>query len=125
MAREKFERKKPHVNIGTIGHVEHGKTTLTAAITMALAACGGGKGRKYAEISLIFQNSECLQHPGSAGQTKQCFPLFPIVSATKPNIRPMRTFFECFGAGAPGGAVRAGDRADQTDARFFRQSRDT
>ena len=40
MAREKFERKKPHVNIGTIGHVDHGKTTLTAAITMALAAAG-------------------------------------------------------------------------------------
>ena len=50
MAREKFERKKPHVNIGTIGHVDHGKTTLTAAITMTLAARGGGKGRKYDEI---------------------------------------------------------------------------
>ncbi|HET9136657.1 MAG TPA: GTP-binding protein, partial [Candidatus Kapabacteria bacterium] len=37
MAKEKFERNKPHVNIGTIGHVDHGKTTLTAAITMALA----------------------------------------------------------------------------------------
>lgn len=50
MAREKFERTKPHVNIGTIGHVDHGKTTLTAAITMALAAKGGGKARKYDEI---------------------------------------------------------------------------
>jgi elongation factor Tu len=50
MAREKFERTKPHVNIGTIGHVDHGKTTLTAAITMALAAKGGGKGRKYDDI---------------------------------------------------------------------------
>ena len=40
MAREKFERTKPHVNIGTIGHVDHGKTTLTAAITMAMAARG-------------------------------------------------------------------------------------
>ena len=50
MAREKFERKKPHVNIGTIGHVDHGKTTLTAAITMALAALGGGKGKKYDDI---------------------------------------------------------------------------
>ncbi|NMF83876.1 elongation factor Tu [Nodosilinea sp. P-1105] len=50
MAREKFERKKPHVNIGTIGHVDHGKTTLTAAITMALAAAGGAKARKYDEI---------------------------------------------------------------------------
>ncbi|HIK45362.1 MAG TPA: elongation factor Tu [Leptolyngbyaceae cyanobacterium M65_K2018_010] len=50
MAREKFERTKPHVNIGTIGHVDHGKTTLTAAITMALAAAGSAKARKYDEI---------------------------------------------------------------------------
>jgi elongation factor Tu len=50
MARAKFERKKPHVNIGTIGHVDHGKTTLTAAITMALAARGGALGKKYDEI---------------------------------------------------------------------------
>jgi elongation factor Tu len=50
MAREKFERTKPHVNIGTIGHVDHGKTTLTAAITMALAAAGGAKGQKYDDI---------------------------------------------------------------------------
>jgi len=50
MAREKFERNKPHVNIGTIGHVDHGKTTLTAAITMALAVTGGAKARKYEDI---------------------------------------------------------------------------
>ena len=50
MARSKFERKKPHVNIGTIGHVDHGKTTLTAAITMALAIASGGKARQYADI---------------------------------------------------------------------------
>ena len=51
MARAKFERKKPHVNIGTIGHVDHGKTTLTAAITMTLAARGGGSGgKRYDEI---------------------------------------------------------------------------
>jgi elongation factor Tu len=50
MARAKFERNKPHVNIGTIGHVDHGKTTLTAAITMTLAAQGKAKARKYDEI---------------------------------------------------------------------------
>ena len=51
MAREKFERTKPHVNIGTIGHVDHGKTTLTAAITMAMSASGGKQGGKgYADI---------------------------------------------------------------------------
>jgi elongation factor Tu len=51
MAREKFVRTKPHVNIGTIGHVDHGKTTLTAAITMAMSAIGGSqKGKNYADI---------------------------------------------------------------------------
>jgi elongation factor Tu len=51
MAKEKFERNKPHVNIGTIGHVDHGKTTLTAAITMTLAKkMGKGEVRKYDEI---------------------------------------------------------------------------
>jgi elongation factor Tu len=50
MARAKFERNKPHVNIGTIGHVDHGKTTLTAAITMTLAAGGKSKARKYDDI---------------------------------------------------------------------------
>jgi elongation factor Tu len=50
MAREKFERTKPHVNIGTIGHVDHGKTTLTAAITMTLASVGQATAKKYDEI---------------------------------------------------------------------------
>ncbi|XP_043705938.1 elongation factor Tu, chloroplastic-like [Telopea speciosissima] len=49
-ARGKFERKKPHINIGTIGHVDHGKTTLTAALTMALAAVGNSAPKKYDEI---------------------------------------------------------------------------
>ncbi len=50
MARAKFERTKPHVNIGTVGHVDHGKTTLTAAITMTLSALGQATGKKYDEI---------------------------------------------------------------------------
>ncbi len=50
MAREKFERNKPHVNIATIGHVDHGKTTLTAAITMVMAARGGAQKMRYDEI---------------------------------------------------------------------------
>lgn len=50
MAKEKFDRSKPHVNIGTIGHVDHGKTTLTAAITMTLAEKFGGSAKGYAEI---------------------------------------------------------------------------
>jgi len=50
MAKEKFDRSKPHVNIGTIGHVDHGKTTLTAAITMTMAKVYGGAAKSYAEI---------------------------------------------------------------------------
>ena len=50
MAREKFERNKPHVNIGTIGHVDHGKTTLTAAITNVLSKKGMAKAQKYDDI---------------------------------------------------------------------------
>jgi len=50
MAKSKFERNKPHVNVGTIGHVDHGKTTLTAAITMVAAAGGHGAAMKYDDI---------------------------------------------------------------------------
>jgi len=50
MAKEKFQRNKPHCNIGTIGHVDHGKTTLTAAITFILAKTGGAKSMAYADI---------------------------------------------------------------------------
>jgi elongation factor Tu len=50
MARDKFERNKPHVNIGTIGHVDHGKTTLTAAITATLSTLGGAVLKRYEDI---------------------------------------------------------------------------
>ena len=50
MAKEKFERNKPHVNIGTIGHVDHGKTTLTAAITAVLAVTNGAELMDYDQI---------------------------------------------------------------------------
>jgi elongation factor Tu len=50
MAKEKFDRSKPHVNVGTVGHVDHGKTTLTAAITMALAKKNGGEIRSFDSI---------------------------------------------------------------------------
>ena len=58
MAKAKFERSKPHVNIGTIGHVDHGKTTLTAAITMALAQGGGAKVMNYDEIDKAPEEKE-------------------------------------------------------------------
>src|SRR5579859_4529565 len=50
MAKQKFERSKPHVNVGTIGHIDHGKTTLTAAITKVLAERGGATYRKFEDI---------------------------------------------------------------------------
>ncbi|PKG40534.1 elongation factor Tu [Psychromonas sp. Urea-02u-13] len=50
MSKEKFERNKPHVNVGTIGHVDHGKTTLTAAITNVLAKANGGEAKDFASI---------------------------------------------------------------------------
>src|SRR5262244_2270723 len=51
MAKEKFVRTKPHVNVGTIGHIDHGKTTLTAAITKVLSQKFGGKAVSYADIA--------------------------------------------------------------------------
>jgi elongation factor Tu len=50
MAKGKFERTKPHVNVGTIGHVDHGKTTLTAAIATVLSAKFGGEAKAYDQI---------------------------------------------------------------------------
>ena len=58
MSKAKFERSKPHVNIGTIGHVDHGKTTLTAAITTVLAQAGGAEAFKYDEIDKAPEEKE-------------------------------------------------------------------
>src|SRR6187551_2446125 len=51
MSKEKFERKKPHVNVGTIGHIDHGKTTLTAAIVARQGHKFGGNVKSYADIA--------------------------------------------------------------------------
>ena len=58
MAKAKFERTKPHVNVGTIGHVDHGKTTLTSAITKVLAASGGSTAMDFAEIDKAPEEKE-------------------------------------------------------------------
>ena len=58
MAKEKFERTKPHVNVGTIGHVDHGKTTLTAAITKALAQKGMASFVAFDEIDKAPEEKE-------------------------------------------------------------------
>ncbi|MDX8393582.1 MAG: GTP-binding protein, partial [Mariprofundales bacterium] len=58
MSKAKFERNKPHVNIGTIGHVDHGKTTLTAAITKVLAESGGAEFKDYGDIDAAPEERE-------------------------------------------------------------------
>ncbi|NLB73794.1 MAG: elongation factor Tu, partial [Firmicutes bacterium] len=50
MAKQKFERTKPHVNVGTIGHIDHGKTTLTSAITLTLSKAGLANYKKFEDI---------------------------------------------------------------------------
>ncbi len=56
MAKEKFERSKPHVNIGTIGHVDHGKTTLTAAISKTLSMNDGSHGTANADFTAFLKS---------------------------------------------------------------------
>ena len=60
MAKEKFDRSKPHVNIGTIGHVDHGKTTLTAAITTVLAKKGLSEVKSFDQIDNAPEEKEVL-----------------------------------------------------------------
>ena len=61
MAKAKFDRSKPHVNIGTIGHVDHGKTTLTAAITKVLSFQGEAEFKDYSNIDSAPEESVVLQ----------------------------------------------------------------
>ncbi|MCX6102094.1 MAG: GTP-binding protein, partial [Proteobacteria bacterium] len=58
MSKAKFERTKPHVNVGTIGHVDHGKTTLTSAITTVLAKKGWAEARRYDQIDAAPEEKE-------------------------------------------------------------------
>jgi translation elongation factor EF-Tu-like GTPase len=61
MAKAKFERTKPHVNVGTIGHVDHGKTTLTAALTTILSKKFGGEAKKHVVLPSIRPTSNTKQ----------------------------------------------------------------
>ena len=62
MAKEKFKREKEHVNVGTIGHVDHGKTTLTAAITTVLAKEGKAQKKAFDEIEKVVRLSAWIHH---------------------------------------------------------------
>ena len=82
MAKEKFERTKPHVNIGTIGHVDHGKTTLTAAITKVLYRTAGhakSTSKRYADIDKV-RKKENVGLPST-----------PLTLNTKPKPDTMHT----------------------------------
>ena len=66
MAKEKFDRTKPHCNVGTIGHIDHGKTTLTAALLAVLAEQGKAKTKSYADIAVrLIPLKFGLTHRGS------------------------------------------------------------
>ncbi len=65
MSKEKFERTKPHVNVGTIGHVDHGKTTLTAAITTVLAKTYGGSARAFDQIDNAPEEKKLVVSPST------------------------------------------------------------
>ena len=72
MAKEKYERTKPHVNVGTIGHVDHGKTTLTAALCTILASKFGGEPRRTTRLTRLLK-----KRPAASRST-------PRTSSTKP-----------------------------------------
>ena len=76
MAKSKFERSKPHVNIGTIGHVDHGKTTLTAAITMVMAAKGGAPYGKFYRVLCHFFTARRTEYRRTSHQHTSYFYAF-------------------------------------------------
>ncbi len=70
MAKKKFERTKPHVNVGTIGHIDHGKTTLTAAITKTLSLKGGAEFRAFDSIDNARSASAASPSPSPTSSTR-------------------------------------------------------
>ena len=80
MAKEKFERNKPHLNIGTIGHVDHGKTTLTAAITKVLAMAGDAEYQAYDS-----------NRQGSRGEVSAALPSTPLTLSIETENASLRS----------------------------------
>ena len=62
MSKEKFDRSKPHVNVGTMGHIDHGKTTLTAAITKVLSDASGGEATAFEAVSYTHMTLPTTYH---------------------------------------------------------------
>ena len=88
MAKEKFERTKPHVNIGTIGHVDHGKTTLTAAITKYLAMQGGAESRTSTRLPR--SASAALRFPSPTLSTRP-LPVTTLTLTARATLTTSRT----------------------------------
>lgn len=82
MAKEQFQRNKPHVNVGTIGHVDHGKTSLTAAITSVLAKKGFAEARGYDQIDAAPKNANAASpSPRLTLNTKRKTVTMPTLTA--------------------------------------------
>jgi len=82
MAKGKFERTKPHVNVGTIGHVDHGKTTLTAAITTILSLKFGGEAKAYDQI-----DAELQRQDRGDRSCQSCFTVVNVTNGANVHVR--------------------------------------
>ena len=106
MAKEKFERDKPHVNVGTIGHIDHGKTTLTAAITTVLAERGGehqdGRAEHDREEAPVVPRDRGPQHSLAAQRRSRA----ATWAGTRTPSRPARRSTRC-GRSAQMEAIRS------------------
>ena len=91
MAKAKFERTKPHVNIGTIGHVDHGKTTLTSAITKVLASKGLAQAKSYEEIDNAPEERERGSRSTSTTPSTRRPPATTPTSTARATPPPSRT----------------------------------
>ncbi len=86
MAKEKFERNKPHVNVGTIGHVDHGKTTLTAALTKVCSDTWGGSARAFDQIDNAPEERPAVSR--STPRTLNTIPLFVTTPTLTAPVTP-------------------------------------
>ena len=118
MSKEKFERNKPHVNVGTIGHVDHGKTTLTAALTKVMAEKHGGQFKAYDQIDKA-PEEKARGITISTAHVEYQSEGAPLRARGLPGARRLREEHDhgcgADGRGDPGGV--GGRRPDAADAR--------
>src|SRR5436305_1905951 len=102
MAKGKFERTKPHVNVGTIGHVDHGKTTLTAAMTHILAKKFGGEAKNYDQIDKALEGEDTEMGMKSILKLAEALDAYiptPKREIDKPFLMPVEDVFSISGRG--------------------------